>query len=395
VPTRSLRIALVSDAIFPFNKGGKEKRLYEIAAQLAAAGHRVDIYTMKWWSGPHRTYVADGVRLRAICKNRPLYSGTRRSMRQALLFGLATLRLAAHRFDVVDVDHMPFFPLFSVRLVCWLRRRRFVATWHEVWGPAYWRQYLGYAGIAAAAVERLAARMPDEIVAVSELTARRLREQLGVRRPVHAIPLGVALAPIDAARPSSAGADVLYAGRLLENKNVDVVLRAVAACAHTGRPVKCMIIGEGPEREGLEKLAAELGISAQTIFSDFVSYEELYGRMKSSGLLAQLSTREGFGLVVLEANACDIPVITVRHPDNAAQHLIATGSNGLVVNLDPDEVAQAMLRLLDERESLHPRAYIDQLRPGVTWAAVAARVADVLEQATPGDTRALRPASPG
>jgi len=375
---RPARIAFVSDAVFPFNKGGKEKRLHEIATQLAHAGHQVDVYTMKWWIGRGRTHVVDGVRLRAICEYRPLYSGARRSMPQAIIFGLATLRLLFRRFDVVDVDHMPFFPLFTARLVCWVRRRRLVATWHEVWGPAYWREYLGGPGIAAAVVERLAARMPDEIVAVSDQTAGRVRDQLKTPRPVHAIPLGVPLESIDAAPATSARTDVIYAGRLLENKNVDILLRAVEVCARAGRLVTCTVIGEGPEREALEKLAVELGVSDRITFSDFVPYPQLYGRMKSAGMLAQLSTREGFGLVVLEANAGDIPVIAVRHPDNAAQNLIVPGRNGVVVDLDPGQVAGAIGELLDNRASFDPRSYVDGLRPAVTWEAVATRVEAVL-----------------
>ena len=45
-------------------------------------------------------------------------------MVQAVLFGLTTLKLLVARFDVLDVDHMPYFPLFSARIVCALRRKR-------------------------------------------------------------------------------------------------------------------------------------------------------------------------------------------------------------------------------------------------------------------------------
>ena len=88
---------------------------------------------MKWWSGPS-TIVLSGVSLHAICRFHPLYRGTRRSKAQALLFGLATLKLLTKDFDVLDVDHIPYFPLFSARLVCVLRGKSLTATWHEVWG---------------------------------------------------------------------------------------------------------------------------------------------------------------------------------------------------------------------------------------------------------------------
>ncbi len=56
------RIAFVSDAVYPFNKGGKEKRLYEISQRLVKEGREVHIYTMKWWEGP-RTLKQNGVYL--------------------------------------------------------------------------------------------------------------------------------------------------------------------------------------------------------------------------------------------------------------------------------------------------------------------------------------------
>ena len=46
-----MRIALVSDSIYPYNKGGKETRSYDLAVKLAEKGHEVHFYTMKFWEG--------------------------------------------------------------------------------------------------------------------------------------------------------------------------------------------------------------------------------------------------------------------------------------------------------------------------------------------------------
>ena len=76
--------------------------------------------------------------------------------------------------DILEADHMPYFQLFVLRLVSMIRRKRFVVIWHEVWGPAYWRQYLGMMGWGAWAVEWLGMRLPKHIVAASPQTAERL-----------------------------------------------------------------------------------------------------------------------------------------------------------------------------------------------------------------------------
>src|SRR5437667_5889404 len=95
---KKLKIALVSDAIYPYNKGGKEKRIYEISTRLAKAGHEVHIYCMKWWKGKSNQRIENGVYLHAISPLYPLYSGQRRSIRQALLFSLACFKLIKEDF---------------------------------------------------------------------------------------------------------------------------------------------------------------------------------------------------------------------------------------------------------------------------------------------------------
>jgi len=370
---RPYRIGFVSDGVYPFNKGGKERRLWEISRRLVAGGVEVHIYTMKWWTGG-RVLDLDGVQLHAICKRRSLYHGERRSMVQAVLFGLTTLKLLVARFDVLDVDHMPYFPLFSARIVCALRRKRMVATWHEVWGNEYWRRYLGRLAPISAAIERLAAHAPDAIVAVSSQTSRRLTSDLGVTAPVHTIELGVDLEAIRAQEKSDLRSDIIFAGRLLAHKNVDVLLRAVALLTEECPRLRCRIVGEGPERLRLEALSAELGLADHVVFHDFFPGTEIYGVMKSATVFALPSVREGFGAVVLEANCCGLPVVTVDHPDNAARHLITEGETGFLTDLTAAglakalSVAMACARLLDPKGSQQRTGYLRD------WDEVAAAV---------------------
>ncbi len=325
----------MSDAVWPFNKGGKEKRIYEVSQRLSSYGRDVHIYTMQWWDGP-KVMVLDGVTFHAISRLHPLYAGNRRSFSQALLFGIAVLKLLFEPFDILEVDHMPYFPLFSARLVCTLRRRKLFTTWHEVWGREYWTEYLGGLGFIGTLTERLAISMPDHIVSVSEHTSERLRG-MGSSRPGSVLLNGVDLELIERSVPAEPSSDVLFAGRLLANKNADILIRSISLLSGHLPDIRCLIVGEGPEREALIALVGDLGLEGKVKFIDFVP--DLYGLMKSSKVFVLPSVREGFGLVAVEANACGLPVITTRHHHNAARNLIVEGENGFLI--DPDEVELA------------------------------------------------------
>jgi len=340
-------LAFVSDAVYPYNKGGKETRLFEITTRLSKRGYDVHIYCMKWWDGTDDR-VENGVTLHGICPLMPLYDGPRRSIKQGVLFGLACFRLITAKFDVVDVDHMPFFPLYSMRVVCWLKGKKMIATWHEVWGQKYWQEYLGgVKGHIAWWIERVSVLFPDQINAVSQMTADRLRKQLKYSGKLSVISNGIDLKGIQSAKKSSQTSDVIFAGRLLKHKNVDVLLKAIDIVRNTQPDVKLIIAGEGPEKENLLSLSKKLKIEKNVEFLPFQEdIKDLYGLIKASKVFVLPSEREGFGLVVLEANACGVPVITVNCPDNAAKELV-TNTSGTVVALNSAEVAKAILEYFE------------------------------------------------
>jgi glycosyltransferase involved in cell wall biosynthesis len=321
------RIAFVTDAVYPFHKGGKERRLYEVVKRLVAEDREIHIYTMKWWSGP-RNIIMEGVYYHGISKLHSVYAGDRRSIRQAFIFSISCFKLLFKKFDVIDVDQIPFFPLFSMRIVCWIRRKKMYTTWYEVWGKDYWKEYIGILGPLAWCCEYLSFKMPDVINSISEHTTYKL-SKIGVTKPINTIPLGVDVRLIDSSPLSNFESDIIYVGRLLAHKNVDMLIRATAKLKRAKPDISCIIVGEGPEFSKLKKLVNELRLGSNIIFLPFIEDStELYGVMKASKLFVFPSEREGFGLIALEANACGLPVFTLDHPNNATTNLIKPGKNG-------------------------------------------------------------------
>lgn len=367
------RFAVVSDAIWPYNKGGKEKRLHEITRRLVKEGRQVDIYTMKWWDGPKSIVTKEGVHLHALTKKHALYKNERRSISQALLFSLGCFKLLNKKFDIVDVDSMPFFPLFTIRIVSWLKGKKMYATWHEVWGADYWKTYIG--GTSAhfgAAVEWMAMRLPDVIISNSDHTTKRL-QAARLKKQIVTVPLGVDVENILMVPKHDMESDVIFAGRLLKNKNVDLLIDAVARVKRTRRDVRCIIVGNGPERKRLEKQVADLKLTNNVTFFNFLEdHNELYSLMKSSKLFVLPSVREGFGLVVVEANACGIPVITTTHLANAAQDLIEEGQNGMLAQPSSADLAKKIRLVLGvKRKHMAPRKTLEERFSRYRWKYAA------------------------
>jgi glycosyltransferase involved in cell wall biosynthesis len=333
-------IAFVSDAIYPYNKGGKEKRLFELSTRLAAMGHEVHIYCMKWWDGP-KDRTEHGVQLHAISKLYPLYKGDRRSIKEGIFFGTACLRLINKKFDVLDVDHMPFFPIFSAWFVCVLRGKKLNGTWHEALKRKEWTEYMGIMGNIAALIERLSVRLPARITVASEHTKKTMLSELKRSKQMYVVSPGINVEEINSAKIGLKKCDVLFVGRLVKDKNVALLVRATSKLVTRNPNIKCLIVGTGIEKGNILKLIRENQLSKNVeILDRLPKASDIYACMKAAKVFVLPSSREGFGIVALEALACGTPVVTTNSTANAAKELVVDNVTGSIV--DPDEVSLAM-----------------------------------------------------
>jgi len=338
-----MKIAYIYDAVYPWIKGGAEKRIYEIGKRLADKGHEVHWYGIGWWfeGNNSRTIDHDGIILHGVCEPMQLYVDGRRSIKEAIYFaGKLLPKLVKERFDVIDCQEFPYFPCFTAKVHSLFRRTPLVITWHEIWDK-YWFEYLGKKGLFGWIVERLTAKLISKNIAVSERTKKDL-EILGVKN-VKVIHNGIDFKKIECVKPSEEESDIVFAGRLIKDKNVDVLIKAISLIKREISDIKCIIIGDGPEKEKLMKLAKELRVENNVKFAGFLeNHDDVIAYMKSSKVFVLPSTREGFGIVALEANACGLPVVTVNHERNAACDFI-NGENGFVCELSAENLAEKIL----------------------------------------------------
>jgi len=339
----SRKIVFVSDTVYPYMMGGKEKRLHEISKRLASLGYDVHIYTMHWWKSSEKIRVEHGVTLHAISRYYDLYQGDRRAIKEGILFGLACFKLFRVPFDVLDVDHMPFFPILSTWVVCKLRRRKFYGTWHEALSPQDWKSYMGLGGVIAALIERISIRLPHTITAASTQTKELLASIHGRVERVGLVASGIDVGLIATVQPATIECSVLYVGRLVKDKNVAMLIQAVSKVAKGNPHVRCIIIGKGEEKTRLERQAQHLKLQKNVTFiAPLDDAADVYAYMKAAKVFCSASVREGFGIVSLEALGCGTPVITIDSPANAARHLIQDGQNGSIVPLTSAALAGAI-----------------------------------------------------
>ena len=340
-----MKIALLSDSVYPFNKGGKETRSYDLAIQLRNKGHEVHFYTMKFWKGEN-TINDEGIFFHSLCKNYPLYSGKGRSIKQGIMFGLSAFKLIKENFDIIDADHMVYFHLFPTKIICLIKNKPLIITWHEVWGKYYWKEYMGKKGIIGFILEKISSKLPNKIISISKHTTNKLSKNLNADiNKIVTIPNGIDFKEIQKIKPSKETSDVIFAGRLLSHKNIDLLIKSLP------KEKKLIIIGDGPEKENLTNLAKSL--NKKIVFKGFIDKnKEVISLIKSSKVFVLPSTREGFGIVVIEANACGIPVITTNHKDNASKDLISQGKNGYISNLNEKSISENILKAIKNYKNM-------------------------------------------
>lgn len=336
-----MRLAFAYDAVHPWETGGIQTRVWEFACRLAD-DHDVHWYGLHYWDDPG-VIEREGVTLHGIVPEQELYVDGRRSIREALSFSAHLLRpLLRTEVDVIDCQAFPYFPILASKAASLLDGTRLCVTWHEVWDD-YWYEYLGRKGVLGKAVERLCGRLPAEHVAVSERTRADLA-RIGAR-DARVVPNGIDLEEIDAVSPADEPVDIVFAARLIDEKNPGLLVRAVDDIVSSRNDRRCWLVGDGPERERVERLIADLGLADAVTVTGFLDdRDDLLGLLHAADVFALPSRREGFGITALEALACGTPVATIQHDQNAIVDLVKDGETGAVTRPAPTAFAEGIHR---------------------------------------------------
>lgn len=211
----------------------------------------------------------------------------------------------------------------------------------------------------------------DCVVAVSSALAAKLKT-CGTKTPVEVILNGFRIRSLPAVSEERAQCAVVQVGHLIKQKHFDVTLRAFARLKKEYPAAQFTVVGQGSEREALEALADELGVSESVHFLGQLPNEAVLAEMSKAQFFCMPSVREGFGIVYLEAMASGC--VAIGTEGEGIADLIESGKNGfLVPPEDPEAIWQVMQRCLQhpaEAEAIAARGRKDAL--SLTWEKNAA-----------------------
>lgn len=251
------------------------------------------------------------------------------------LFEKKALGLLNNRQREIDIVQLCGLP----RLGTWLSRKfgfKTVVIWHGI-PPKYWIKWAkrcsGHMGIGATMREDknlvgLGAMYLDNGVDTEFFLKKRAenpKEMLGL--------------PNDALL-------LIFVGRLIPIKNIDFLISGFTEATRQKDNLFMLIIGDGPERNKLEKMVQNRGISKKVIFKGYVARNEIVDYYNTADIFVITSKYETFPLSVLEAMACELPVIATNVgflPD-----IVTHTVNGLIVeNGNIVDLKNAIIRLAE------------------------------------------------
>ena len=348
--------------------GGAEVHLHEVFSRIARRGHEVTLYCSRYpgakaeeeMNGIH--VIREGGRLLFNYRVAPKYFST----------------FKKQTFDLVvdDMNKIPFYtPLYV--------REPLLGVTHHLFGKSIFLEASFPAASYVYLTERAAipAYKRLRFVVGSPSTHKELIHAGFPEDRTHLIHYGVAHESFRLLGIPKSPAPLLgMVGRLKKYKSVDHLIEAFVVVRQEMPDARLLIVGDGDDRPRLVALAERLGVSSATTFTGFVSEEEKVRHLNEMHVAVNTSAKEGWGLTVIEANACGTP--TVSSNVQGLRDAVIDGETGLLYEYgNREELAEKLLLVLRD-EHLRQRLAEGALQRSMQfdWNIAADKTMEVIEQ---------------
>ncbi len=317
--------------------GGAEVHLHEILRRAVEQGHEVTWLAAAYPGAASEEVGEDGIRY------------LRRGHWRVANFTLPRLmkeELRRRRYDLVveDINKIPFYSPRHTDLPV-------LVIVPHLFGPTVFRETHPLAAAYVYLSELPIPRIYRDclFLAISDSTARDLQERGIAPENIAVVECGMDHRPYlrDDPPPRAQVPTIIHLGRLRRYKSVDVVIRALAHIRRTLPATVLEVVGDGPDEKRLRKLARRLGLEDAVHFHGYLPRPQIVDLLYSSHLFLNPSPKEGWGLTVIEANMCGVPVVASRRPGLVDS--VREGETGLLAEYgDPADFADKALQLLTD-----------------------------------------------
>jgi len=317
--------------------GGAEVYFQEIFSRLVRRGHHVTLLCERF-AGSEAEDVIEGIRtIRAGGKFTFNFTA-----------GRQVGRLAESLNADVVIDDLNKIPFFSP----WHTRRPVLAILMHLFRGSIFREALpplaAYVWLAESAIPWAYKNCRFAVLSDS---SKKDTVKVGIDPSrITVIPPGTDLEffrPAASPRPQASRPIVLHVGRLKKYKSTDHLLQAARTLKDNGRQFEVVIVGTGDDEPRLKAVSHKLELDDTVRFAGFVSEEEKLRLYQQAAVLVENSVKEGWGLIVMEANACGTPTVAARSPGLVDSS--RDGVNGLMYDYgDVPALAEKLERLLSD-----------------------------------------------
>jgi glycosyltransferase involved in cell wall biosynthesis len=385
---RIVRVLMISDVYFP-RINGVSTSIQTFRRELNELGHETQLITPEY----PQTCPVDATIRRVRSRYVPR-DPEDRMMRRGDIRRLLPELAAAH-FDLVHIQ-TPFIAHYAgVELARELKLPA-VESYHT-----YFEEYLHhYVPLLPRGLMRLLARRftCSQANSVARLIApsRAMHDALvayGVRTPVTIIPTGLETDRFHAGDGAAFRGRfsiplerpvLVHVGRIAHEKNIDFLLRMVVAARAQVPDVLLLVAGEGPALEHCKRLAADLGLDANVLFTGYLDRQrELLDCYRAGDLFVFASRTETQGLVLLEAMAQGVPVVSTAHMGTI--DILGPGRGCVVVEEQEHLFAAEVVALLGDAMTRR-RLGRDAQAYAATWSAhgLALKLVELYQEMTDG-----------
>jgi len=350
-----LKIAMFTNNYFPFI-GGVPISIHRLAKGLRKQGHQVYIFAPKY---PGQSPDDDPYVIR--CGLLTYYKTKAFNFAIVNIFSPKIVKeFVKHEFDVIHVHHPFWMGKKGLKLgkkhnipVVLTHHTRFDSYHHNL---PFMR--LIFKNIISHYLVREFAQKCTAVISPTE-TSKEYLSNIGVSRPIEILPTGIDLECFenmtdDKLRSAYApDGEILLCSvlRLSQEKNIYFLIDCMEYIKeHTGIPFKCIIIGDGPEKEDIIKTISEKGLHESVLLIGNVPPDEVCRYYLASDIFVFTSKSETQGMVLLEAMAGKCPVVAVS--SSGIEDIITNDYNGYKTAEGIEAWAQKVLLLMNDKEKL-------------------------------------------